>query len=418
MGKTVTVGSGCYAGETNAAIQRAIDEVAAEGGGTVEVPAGRYAMHDSLHLRDNVRVCGEAGTVLFKVPSVSSAIRGWPGYGFHEVMVREPERFEVGMGVLIQDDRAMGFYETVATIIAKEGAALFLNRMLNHDYGDNGRVTSVYPLVAGYGVTNATAENLTLDGNPEETHWLNGCRGGGVFLLGSHAVTLKTMEVQHYQGDAISFQQCVDIRVSACHLHDNAGGGLHPGSGSVRYIMEGCHIHHNGGHGIYYCLRTTHSICADNHIEHNARPGISIGERDTDHLLRGNRIEFNGEEGIRFRAPVDIGGERVRIEANIIGPNCQQSGESEIIIPAGLKDIAILGNTFPSDRRKAVQVASPNERLAFAENNIAGCAQSERDVSGAIAMETPTEFPPVGPAALPLDGARHLGITRLPAWTT
>jgi len=74
MTRTVTVGDGPHADRTNRAIQKAVDDVAAAGGGEVVVPAGTYRMHDALHLRSSVRVVGRKGAVLKKVPSVSSAL--------------------------------------------------------------------------------------------------------------------------------------------------------------------------------------------------------------------------------------------------------------------------------------------------------------------------------------------------------
>jgi hypothetical protein len=422
MGKTITVGCGDYQDQTNEVLQRAVDTVAAAGGGTVEIPAGTYRMQDALHLRDNVRVVGEEDTVLLKEPSVSSPLDGYLGYGFYEFAVKEPDKFRVGMGVHLTDDDAGGFYTTVATIIARRGDYFLTDRMLHHDYQErrNGRVISVFPLVEGYGISDASVENLTLDGNPEETVTLNGCRGGGVFLLQSRNVRLEGVEVRHYNGDGISFQQCVDIRVCRCHVHDSRGTGLHPGSGSVRYLLEGNHVHHNGGDGIFYCLRTTHSDCVGNQIKHNGRAGISIGERDSDHWIHGNTIVDNQRQGIYFRRPVRHGGDRVRIEENTIGPNCQGEAEHEIWIESGLEDVTIAANTIQPGKGKALSVAPECTRIYFRGNCVAGRPQESADVSGpsgAACCDAPAMSLSVGPLALPLDGAQHLHIAYLPAWT-
>jgi len=420
MSKTITIGSGSFQGDTNEVLQRAVDDVSAAGGGVVEIPAGTYMMHDALHLRSHVRVVGELGTILRKVPSVTSPLLDYIGYGHYEFSIKEPDKFRVGMGVHICDNGSGGFYDTVATIIARERGYFFIDRMLNHDYlpTAGGRVASLFSLIEGWQVTDAAVENLTLDGNPEETLTLNGCRGGGVFLLMAQRVRLEKIEVRHYKGDAISFQQCTDIVIRRCHLHDNTGGGLHPGSGTVRYYMEGNHSHNNGGCGIFYCLRTTHSICADNRLERNGQAGISIGERDTDHLIRGNTIVGNQKQGIEFRAPLVHGGDRVRIEANVIGPNCRGDAAHEIGIPRGLQDIHIAVNTFQPGRGKALSVAPGCARISFVGNTIGGRKQEPADIEGsreAVRLEAPSNLPPVGPQALPLDGARHLNIKKLTA---
>ncbi len=416
MSKTITIDF--RDGRTSVTLQRAVDEVAA-GGGVVEVPQGVYLMQDALHLRSGVRVVGEPGAVLLKAPSVTSPLLDYIGYGHYEFSVSDPDRFRVGMGVHICDDRSGGFYDTVATIIARQGDLFYIDRMLNHDYhpANNGRVTSLFPIIEGFQIADAEVEGLTLDGNPEEARTLNGCRGGGVFLLLSQNVRLQGIEVRHFKGDAISFQQCADITIRGCHLHDNTGAGLHPGSGSVRYVMEENNVHDNGGCGVFYCLRTTHSICASNRLQRNGAAGISVGERDTDHLICHNTIVDNHRQGILFRPAQVHGGDRVRIEANTIGPNCRGDAEYEIDIQSGLHDIAIVDNAIQPGKVGTLSVGAGCERICFTGNRIAGQEQQPADIGGdttPVQLESPADFPPVGPAALPLDGAMHLNIATLP----
>ncbi|MGQ9813657.1 MAG: hypothetical protein ACUVR3_00650 [Candidatus Roseilinea sp.] len=97
MGCIITADAGCYAGLTNQALQRAIDDVAAAGGGVVEVPAGIYRMRDTLHLRSGVRVIGEPGAVLLKEPSVTVPLLDCLGYDHYEFTVTEPDKLQVGM---------------------------------------------------------------------------------------------------------------------------------------------------------------------------------------------------------------------------------------------------------------------------------------------------------------------------------
>jgi len=427
--KTLTVGEGKYQGTTNAAIQQAVDDAAAAGGGTVVVPPGLYLMHDALHLKSRVRLAGRPGAILRKVPSVQSKIPDGLGYGHYEVTVEEPDKFPVGTGVHVLDDGAGGFYTTVATVIARDGDRLYLSRMLNHDIGvnRNGRVVSVYPIVEAEGAEDAAVEDLLIDGNcQEETFMLNGCRGGGVFLIRSARVAIRRVEVRNFRGDAISFQQCTDIMVERCHVHHNVGHGLHPGSGSVRYIMQDCRISDNGNCGCFYCLRTTHSICRRNEFRDNAGPGISVGERDTDHLIAQNTIAGNGQEAIVFRSPLRQSGDRVLVIGNRIGPNGVKDRRPEILIPAGLHEVHILDNTFTPGSGPALSVAQGCKHISFAGNKVGGREagqaagrQPDADIAGAVQevlRERPKDLPPVGPGALPLDGARHLNVPKLPPW--
>lgn len=402
---------------TNATIQQVVDEVAAAGGGVVEVPAGVYAMHDALQLRSGVRVVGEAGVVLRKVPSVSSTIPDHLGYGHYEITVDEPDKFRVGMGVHVLDDGGRGFYTTVASIIGKEGDRLFIDRMLNHDCspGQNAIAVSVYPIVEAAGVSDAGVEGVAVDGNQdEETFTLNGCRGGGVFAIRSHRLTVRGVEVMNYRRDGISFQQCTDVLVEDCHVHHNTGGGLHPGSGTVRYVMRRNRVHDNGGCGIYYCLRTTHSICCDNTIADNAEAGISIGTRDTDHIVSGNTISGNGGPGIQFRGFTRQGGDRVRVEGNTVGPNCAGEAEHEIEIRSGVCGVHVVGNTIQPGKGAAFGVGDGCEQVCIEGNTVAGRPQEPGDVAGEPDGIAFTDA--IGPAGLPLDGARHLNIPQLAAW--
>ena len=280
--------------KTNTILQALVDKAARKGGGIVKIPAGTYLMNDALHLRSGVHLVGRPGVILKKVPSVSSSILPWVGYGQYEFQVKEPGKFKVGMGVTIGDKKAFGFYETVATIIGKTGKNFFIDRPFAHDYSPPSEawVRSTFPLISGNNVTDVSIRHITLDGNPREQFGINGCRGGGIILLGAHQVVIENVEVTNYQGDAISFQQCTDVWIRRCHLHHNQGTGLHPGSGSVRYVMADNISEYNSGCGVFYCLRTKYSICENNILRHNGRAGISVGERDTDHLIRNKEATF------------------------------------------------------------------------------------------------------------------------------
>src|SRR5213592_4509227 len=62
-------------GADNRALQAAVDYIAGLGGGTVEIGAGEFVMHDSLHLRSFVTVRGVKGkTILRKAKAASSPL--------------------------------------------------------------------------------------------------------------------------------------------------------------------------------------------------------------------------------------------------------------------------------------------------------------------------------------------------------
>ena len=403
---------------THDTIQRTVDACAANGGGTVRVPAGTYAMRGPVQLRTGVHLVGDAGAVLRKAPSVSSPLAHVTGYGFYEFTPTQPAHFDIGMGVHLRSDETRGFLETVAVITARAGDTFFLDRPANMDcrVQNGATAATVHPLIEAIDVRDASVSGLTLDGSAEQNAMLNGCRGGGVFLLRAQRIHVEDCEVAAFNGDGVSFQQCTDVFVCRCHIHDCWNCGLHPGSGSVRYVLAGNEVHDNGAFGLFYCLRTTHGRAEGNVLYRNGKAGVSIGEMDTDHVVARNSIHHNAGPAIAFREPVTAGGDRVRIERNTFEAN---DGDAEVWIPAGLYDIAVLANTWQSDSRRLMQVGEHGARLYAADNTIGGRAQTRDDVmdpAGLVRFERPASFVTVGPDALAPDGARHLGIDELPAW--
>lgn len=403
---------------TDTQLQQLVDAAADRGQATLRLPAGRYQMHDSLRLRSNLHLVAEGDVILEKVPSVSSPLIDIVGYGHSEFRVADPDLFRPGMGVSISAGNTGGFGTTVARIVDQDGDTFFIDTPFHRDYRPREKAvaSSMFPIIAGYGVENVRLSGLILDGGENDSGYLDGCRGGGVFLLGCGQIEMDNLEIRRYRGDAISFQQCVDVWVIACHLHHNAGHGLHPGSGSVRYVMADNHVHDNGGCGIYYCLRTSHSICRDNRIETNAAEGITIGERDTDHLVQANIIRHNGKAGLALRTPQAGGPDRLIIRDNHLSGNQRAADGCEMEIGPRINQVHVLDNQFDGDR--LIRIAEDCQDILLDGNTCNGRSLTERDVASASAIQwgSPAQPLPVGPAALPMDGARHLRIRRLATW--
>lgn len=415
----VTVGQhhGDFVGFDNFAIQAAIDRVA-EHGGLVEIGPGRYTMHDSLHLRSFVTVRGAGtATVLVKAPMVASALSADLGYGHADVSLAEPDRFAVGLGVLITDDGAPGFYSTVATLTWRNGDRFGLDACLNHDYARarNATVRSLHPVVSGCQIQDAGLHDLAIDGAGDLNEPLNGCRGGGVFLLRTTRVLVSGVTVSAFNGDGISFQQTRDTVIEDCLCEGNTGLGLHPGSGSVRPVMRAITCRRNGSDGIFYCLRVSWSLCEDCLIEDNGGHGISIGGRDTDHLIRGNTIRHNGRHGLYFR-PADrvMAGHRVRFEDNALEHNCAAEGAGEIALEAAVEEVQLLNNSVTAiardDRPAVCLVVGPEARRIVAHGNslLPAGAIELRGPAEAVSTDAPSSLLDVGPEAAPDDADRHL----------
>lgn len=419
---THTINASDIAADAAAAIQQAIDAAHDAGGGTLEIPAGQYVLNRAIRMKSGVTLLGEQGATLTRRPSNESPVADFLGFGHREFRVEDPSLFAVGDDVVVLDNNAGGFYTTVARIIEQRDELFFIDRAFNHDYlpFNDARVQSVFSLIDFTDCCDATIRGLTLDGNADETRVINGCRGGAVFALRAHRINIDDIEVLHFKGDCISYQQCTDVIVKNCHVHDNTGHGLHPGSGSVRWIMSNNRVEDNGGCGLFYCLRTTHGICSDNVFAANGEAGISVGERDTNHLITGNLIENNGHNGIVFRKPIARSGDTTVVRGNTIRNNFRDTSRDETIakaeihVAAGLKQIIIEDNNITAASETDAIIIEPGcDEIHIVENKVTSGDVGE---TGAFSEESPAIDWPIGPDALPLTGGRHLGIEALEPW--
>jgi parallel beta-helix repeat protein len=189
---------------------------------------------------------------------------------------------------------------------------------------------------------------------------------------------------RNYNGDGVSWQVCHDVVVERCHSHDNAGLGLHPGSGSQRPLIRANRLRCNDL-GLFFCWGVKFGLAEDNVIEDNRRYGISIGHRDTDNLIRNNEIRRSGKVGVLFRpgrgkafAP-----HRNRLENNRIldsgadeGVGVDIQGETESIT---LRTNEILESREPL-RRVGVRIGADARDVELLDNRIEGFAVAVQDL--------------------------------------
>ncbi len=344
----VTVGraNADMTGEDNRALQAAVDYVASLGGGTVEIGPGDYLMRDSLHLRSFVTVKGVKGqTILRKADGVSSPLAIDGDYGEEQFTVKNATGFAVGSGVAIWDKHANGFHLTVARVTGGNGTTFSIDHPLNADctVGDNAMAATIFPVISGCDIEGARIEGLIVDGNKQNNVYLDGCRGGGIYLYRGFGTVIEDCVARNFNGDGISFQQSNDVIVQRCVSEDNAYLGLHPGSGSQRPIVLECVARHNGADGLYLCWRVRYGVFENNRLEENGRFGISIGHKDTDNLLRNNLVRANHEEGISFRDETfGMAGHRNRLEDNRI----ENNGGAGIRIRGETHDVILKHNVI------------------------------------------------------------------------
>ena len=343
---TITVGraDADLIGADNRALQAAVDYVAGLGGGVVEIGAGEYLMHDSLHLRSGVTVRGREGeTILRKADAAVSPLALDGDFGEQQITVEDPSGFAVGAGVAIWDDHAGGFHTTVARITGRRGNTVSIDAPLMADcmVANGATAATVFPVVSGSEIRGARVEDLVIEGNKGGNPHLNGCRGAGIYLYRGFGTEILGCVVRDYHGDGISFQQSNDVTVVDCISEGNSHLGFHPGSGSQRPVLRGCLARSNGTDGLFLCWRVRHGTCEDNRLEDNGRFGISIGHKDSDNLLRGNIVAGNGSNGVFFRnESAGMAPHRNRLEDNVIEDNGRDSGTAGIRIrgvPSGLR---------------------------------------------------------------------------------
>ena len=352
----ITVGQreGDLIGSDHRVLQAAVDYIAGLGGGVVEIGPGEFLMRDSLHLRSLVTVRGTEGkTVLRKAKAAVSPLALDGDYGEEQITVANADGFTVGGGVAIWDSGAQGFHATVARITGRNGNTFSIDTPLNADcmVANQARAATVFPVVSGYQLEGARVENLVIEGGKNENAPLNGCRGAGIFLYRGFGAVIENCVVRNYNGDGISFQQSNDVLVNRCLCEDNAGLGIHPGSGSQRPIVRECVARRNGEDGLFLCWRVRHGLFEKNLLENNGRFGISIGHKDSDNLLQNNQVRGNRQDGVFFRnETAGMAGHRNRIEHNLIENNGATAEAAGIRVRGETRNLIFRNNTIRDTR--------------------------------------------------------------------
>jgi parallel beta-helix repeat protein len=200
-------------------------------------------------------------------------------------------------------------------------------------------------------VKDAVVEGLTIDGQCPQHTRLDGCRGGGIYLFECAGVTVRNCVVRGYYGDGISFQVSEQVTIEDCVCAENAGLGLHPGSGSQKPVVRRNRSLNNGGDGLFVCWRVKHGLFENNEIRANKGVGISIGHKDTDNLFRNNIIVNNAGPGVLFRGESEpMGAHRNVFEGNrIVDNGLPENGKASracIVLKGHHHDVVFRNNTI------------------------------------------------------------------------
>lgn len=302
--KVAQTGPADVVGSGNAALQKAADML--RPGDTLLIGEGTYLMENSLFVPSGVTVRGVAGkTILKKNAGVRTALAEDGDYGESALAVADPGKFHAGMGITILDDvQSRGWDVSVTTVTGVKGQFLLIRPPTVRDYDferKNARVTNTFPILCVMNAEKVVLEDITVDGNRAENDYLDGCRGGAIYLNTVRDVTVRRCVARNYNGDGISFQITDGVKIIGCESHGHSGFGAHPGTGSANALIKGCNLHDNDDIGLYLCWRVRHGRFEDNVIENNGHHGISIGHKDTDNEFVKNTVIKNGVSGVWFR---------------------------------------------------------------------------------------------------------------------
>jgi parallel beta-helix repeat protein len=368
-------------GYTSEAIQIALDAVRSRGGGIVKLNPGKYNIISPLRLSDNTSLVGSGKTtILKKCEGYKTSFIIDADWGMLKAVVKDAGGFKIGMGIQLYDDtHSEGWNVTTAVITdIQDNVIYFDNRTIN-DYISslNGTVSNGCSIIEAVDIQNVKIADLVIEGNKNTNEYINGCRGGGIYIHKSKNCVVENVKVNEFNGDSFSWQITEKITVKGCEASNGNGIGFHPGTGSDHSIIENCISHHNKGDGIFLCWRVQNGIFRNNTIYANGDNGISIGHKDTDNLFENNHVYENGNQGILFRNESEQNsGHRNAFTGNIIENNGVAKESSGFYIGGETHDITITNNTIRStgkgNQTTAILVGRKSSKITATGNKITG----------------------------------------------
>ena len=323
----VGINSGDLTGNTEFAIQAAIDYISFLGGGTVKISEGVFTINSALHMRSNVILEGSGDkTVLVKADEISSPILADADLHESKITVKNPELFKPGMTVTVRktNGRHEGFSDTVAVITGKKDNVLYFDRamLITKSLADGIEAATAFPVISAYDCKDIAIKNLKVEGNKENNSSTNGCMHAGIYFFQTENALIEDVKVFNYNGDGISYQNSKNIDVIKCVCHQNASLGVHPGSGTTGTRIIDSIFTENGGDGIFFCWRVTQGLVDNCYSAKNRMSGFSIGHKDINNIIRNSRFEENNYYGMFFRLENDpMGANFNTVENNIFKDN-------------------------------------------------------------------------------------------------
>jgi parallel beta-helix repeat protein len=368
-------------GFTSEAIQIALDAIKTRGGGIVKLNPGVYKIIGPVRLSDNTSLIGSGkATILQKCDGFKTSFIVDADWGMLKAVVKDVSGFKKGMGIQLYDDKHnQGWDVTTAVITDIQDNIIYFDNNTNYDYLSslNGTITNGCSIIEAVGVENVKISDLIVEGNKNTNDYINGCRGGGIYIHKSRNCLVENVKVNDFNGDSFSWQITEKIAVKGCEASNGNGLGFHPGTGSDHSIVENCISHNNKQDGIFLCWRVQNGIFRNNTVYANGDNGISIGHKDTDNVFENNHVYENGYQGILFREETEENsGHRNTFTNNIIENNGVKQESSGFYIGGETHDINITNNIIRSagkgNQSTAISVGKKSSKITAADNKISG----------------------------------------------
>ena len=368
-------------GFTSAAIQIAVDAVKSRGGGTVKLNPGTYDITGPVRLSDNITLKGSGkSTILKKCNGFKTSYIIDADWGMMKAVVKDASGFKKGMGIQLSDDlNNQGWEVTTAVITEIKDNVIFFDNNTVNDYvaEKNGIVSNGCSIVEAVGAENVKISELVVEGNKATNDYINGCRGGGIYIHKSTNCLVENVKVNEFNGDSFSWQVTEKITVRGCEASNGDGLGFHPGTGSDKSTVENCISHHNTGDGIFLCWRVQNGIFKNNITYSNGQNGISIGHKDTDNVFENNHAYENGYQGVLFRNENEQNaGHRNTFTNNTIENNGMKEEASGFLIGGETHDIVITNNIIRStgkgNQTTAILIGKNSSKVTASGNKISG----------------------------------------------
>lgn len=379
----ITVGgpTADVSGLTSGAIQLALDALKTRGGGVVKLNPGTYEIIGPLRLSSNTSLIGSGkSTILKKCNGFKTSFIIDTDWGMLNAVVKDASGFKIGMGIQLSDsEHDQGWDVTTALITDIQDNVIYFDNRTVNDYlaSLNGTITNGCSIIEAVEVENVKIADLLIEGNKTANDYINGCRGGGIYIHKSKNCTVENVRINEFNGDTFSWQITENITMKGCEAANGGGLGFHPGTGSDHSIVENCISHHNSGDGIFLCWRVQNGIFRNNTVYSNGDNGISIGHKDTDNLFENNRVYENAHHGVLFRNENEQNsGHRNVFTNNVIENNGTERESAGFYIGGETHDITITNNTIRSTGKgkqtTAIVIGKKSSKITAKDNQISG----------------------------------------------